>query len=61
MIEELLQQLVERVDNRYYGKYRGYVSGVADPLNLGRIKARVPRLLGERLKALVLEVEGRDI
>ncbi|MBP8808480.1 MAG: hypothetical protein KBG48_22895 [Kofleriaceae bacterium] len=47
MIEELLQQLVERVDNRYYGKYRGYVSGVADPLNLGRIKARVPRLLGE--------------
>ena len=47
MIEELLQQLVERVDNRYYGKYRGYVSDVADPLNLGRIKARVPRLLGE--------------
>lgn len=47
MIEELLQQLVERIDNRYYGKYRGYVSGVADPLNLGRIKARVPRLLGE--------------
>ena len=47
MIEELLQQLVERIDNRYFGKYRGYVSGVADPLNLGRIKARVPRLLGE--------------
>lgn len=47
MIEELLQQLVERIDNRYFGKYRGYVSGVADPHNLGRIKARVPRLLGE--------------
>jgi type VI secretion system secreted protein VgrG len=47
MIEELLQQLVERIDNRYFGKYRGYVSGVVDPLNLGRIKARVPRLLGE--------------
>lgn len=45
MIEELLQQLVERIDHRYFGKYRGYVSGVADPLNLGRIKARVPRLL----------------
>jgi type VI secretion system secreted protein VgrG len=47
MIEELLQQLIERLDNRYYGKYRGYVSNVTDPLSLGRIKAFVPRLLGE--------------
>jgi type VI secretion system secreted protein VgrG len=47
MIEELLQQLIERLDNRYYGKYRGYVSCVSDPLSLGRIKAYVPRLLGE--------------
>ncbi len=47
MIEELLQQLIERLDNRYYGKYRGYVSSVSDPQNLGRIKAYVPRLLGE--------------
>ncbi len=47
MIEELLEQLIERLDNRYYGKHRGYVSNVKDPLNLGRIKAYVPRLLGE--------------
>jgi hypothetical protein len=47
MIEELLQQLIERLDNRYYGKYRGYVSNVTDPLSLGRLKAYVPRLLGE--------------
>ena len=47
MIEELLQQLIERLDNRYYGKYRGYVSNVSDPENTGRIKAYVPRLLGE--------------
>lgn len=47
MIEELLQQLIERLDNRYYGKYRGYVSNVTDPENTGRIKAYVPRLLGE--------------
>jgi type VI secretion system secreted protein VgrG len=47
MIEELLQQLIERLDNRYYGKYRGYVSKVDDPLSLGRLKAYVPRLLGE--------------
>lgn len=47
MIEELLQQLIERLDNRYYGKYRGYVSNVSDPESTGRIKAYVPRLLGE--------------
>jgi len=47
MIEELLQQLIERLDNRYYGKYRGYVSNVTDPQKTGRIKAYVPRLLGE--------------
>ncbi len=47
MIEELLKQIIERLDQRYYGKYRGYVSKVADPLNLGRIQARVPRLLGD--------------
>ncbi len=47
MIEELLQQLIERLDNRYYGKHRGYVSNVTDPLSLGRLKAYVPRLLGE--------------
>lgn len=47
MVEELLQQLIERLDNRYYGKYRGYVSNVEDPQQQGRIKARVPRLFGD--------------
>ena len=47
MIEELLQQMIERLDNRYYGKYRGYVSCVNDPQKQGRLKAYVPRLLGE--------------
>lgn len=47
MIEQLLQQLIERTESRYYGKYRGYVSKVDDPLKLGRIQAVVPRLLGD--------------
>lgn len=47
MIEDLLQQLIERMQHRYYGKYRGYVHDVADPENRGRIRAMVPRLLGE--------------
>lgn len=49
MIEDLLQQLLERLDQKYYGKYRGYVADVADPQNLGRIQAAVPRLLGDTL------------
>jgi len=32
---------------RYYGKYRGKVIDVDDPLKLGRIKAKVPAVLGE--------------
>lgn len=48
MIEDLIQQLVDRLDHRYVGKYRGYVHDVNDPQNCGRIRAIVPRLLGEQ-------------
>ena len=34
---------------RFYGKYEGVVSDVADPLEIGRIRARVPAVLGEQL------------
>jgi type VI secretion system secreted protein VgrG len=47
VIEDLLQELLERLDSRYYGKYRGYVHDVTDPERRGRIRAMVPRLLGE--------------
>jgi hypothetical protein len=33
------------VGTRYYGKYRGTVSNVTDPLKIGRIKALVPAVL----------------
>jgi len=42
---DVLSKLVERVEGRFYGKYRGVVANNADPLNLGRIQATVPRLL----------------
>ncbi len=47
MIEELLHQLLQRVEHRYFGKHRGYVHRVDDPDNRGRIQAIVPRLLGD--------------
>jgi hypothetical protein len=48
MIEELLQQLIEQLDNRYYGKFRGFVHRTDDPLDLGRIQAIVPRLFDDK-------------
>jgi len=46
-IDELLVRLVQRVKGRYFGKYRGQVTDNNDPDSLGRIKATVPRVLGD--------------
>jgi len=46
-IEDILTQLIERVESRYYGKYRGQVTDNQDPDNLGRIRAKVPSVLGD--------------
>jgi phage baseplate assembly protein gpV len=45
--DEILARLIERVEGRYFGKYRGQVTDNDDPDNLGRIRAKVPRLLGD--------------
>jgi uncharacterized protein involved in type VI secretion and phage assembly len=33
---------------RFYGKYRGTVTDMQDPLNMGRIKAKVPDAMGDQ-------------
>ncbi len=35
-------------DGAFYGKYRGVVTDNRDPLLIGRIRARVPEVLGDR-------------
>ena len=45
--EEILARLIERVESRYFGKYRGQVTDNNDPDNLGRLRAKVPRVLGD--------------
>jgi hypothetical protein len=45
--DEILARLIERVEGHYYGKYRGQVTDNSDPNNLGRVKAKVPRVLGD--------------
>lgn len=40
--------LQKRDKKRFYGKYRGKVSDVKDPLALGRICAKVPAIFGDK-------------
>jgi len=44
--EQLLADLLERIQNRFFGKYRGVVSQV-DEATL-RVKAKVPSVLGDQ-------------
>jgi hypothetical protein len=48
-LEQLLKLFEERVQNRFFGKYAGVVKDVEDPLEIGRIRALVPAVLGEQV------------
>jgi len=37
----------DRFSGRYFGKYRAYVTDIDDPKQLGRVKAKVPEVLGD--------------
>ena len=43
---ELLEQLLAKVENRYFGKYHGFVVNNQDPEKRGRLRALVPEVLG---------------
>jgi len=45
-IEQMLVDVADRLHQRFYGKYRGIVTDVNDPESLGRIRAKVPDVLG---------------
>jgi uncharacterized protein involved in type VI secretion and phage assembly len=48
MPEDVQRQLARNLaQRRAYGKYRGFVTDNADPDKLGRVKVRVPSLLGD--------------
>ena len=46
-LEKIVANLVQKVERRFYGKYRGFVVDNADPEQLGRLKLRVPSVLGD--------------
>ncbi len=45
-LERIVADLAEKVENRFYGKYRGIVVDNQDPAKLGRLKLNVPSVLG---------------
>lgn len=45
--DEMITQLLEEYQRRFYGKYRGTVTDNDDPLHRGRVKANVPAVLGD--------------
>jgi hypothetical protein len=45
-LERIVAGLVEKVERRFYGKYRGEVVSNEDPANLGRLTLTVPSVLG---------------
>jgi uncharacterized protein involved in type VI secretion and phage assembly len=48
-LEHVVARLAERVEHRYYGKYRGFVVDNKDPAQLGRLRLRVPSVLGNQV------------
>lgn len=49
MIDDVLARLVEKVENRYYGKYRAFVVDNVDPEDRGRLRLKVPSILNEEV------------
>ena len=45
-LEKVVADLMQKVERRFYGKYRGFVVSNRDPKRLGRLTLRIPSVLG---------------
>jgi len=45
--DRVLEELIEHLRTRFYGLYRGIVTDNDDAASLGRIKAKIPSVLGD--------------
>lgn len=47
-MEETVIRLARAIDQKRYGKYRGFVTNNKDPQKSGRVKLRIPSVLGDQ-------------
>ena len=45
-LEKVVADLMQKVERRFYGKYRGFVVNNLDPKRLGRLTLQIPSVLG---------------
>lgn len=48
-LENIIANLVQKIEHHFYGKYRGFVVDNNDPEQLGRLKLKVPTLFGDKV------------
>ena len=48
-LEKVVADLMQKVERRFYGKYRGFVVNNRDPKQLGRLTLRIPSVLGPQV------------
>lgn len=48
-LERIVADLVQKIEHRFYGKYRGFVVDNDDKKHLGRLTLRVPSVLGNNV------------
>ncbi len=48
VMTNVLEQTVRQVQQRYYGKYRGFIVDNEDPEQRGRVRVRVPSVFGQQ-------------
>jgi uncharacterized protein involved in type VI secretion and phage assembly len=49
-LEKVVADLMQKVERRFYGKYRGFVVNNLDPKRLGRLTLRIPSVLGDEVR-----------
>ena len=52
--DDLITDLARRAQDKYYGKYRGFVASNKDPDQLGRLRLRIPSVLGTEVTSWAL-------
>jgi uncharacterized protein involved in type VI secretion and phage assembly len=49
LLSRLISLFQEKVENRYYGKYRGIVESNEDGKHMGRLLVKVPSIMGDKV------------